>query len=182
MRRFEIIEAYKDKNINIPCRATDYSAGYDIEAAEDTIIPSIWNQMKWATAPMLPKECVSLKEAKTLLNELGLSATKVPTGLKVYVEPHEYLKIVDRSSIGVNNLLIMPHGEGIIDNDYVDNKDNEGHILIALINLAPFDILIKKGEKIAQGIINRYRVMDNDDLISIEERPERQGGFGSTND
>lgn len=39
-RGFEIVKEYKDKNINLPIRKTKYSAGYDIEAAEDIIIPT----------------------------------------------------------------------------------------------------------------------------------------------
>ena len=38
-RWFEIAKGFEDKNINMPVRKTKYSAGYDIEAAEDCIIP-----------------------------------------------------------------------------------------------------------------------------------------------
>ena len=38
-RGFEIVKGYEDKNINLPERKTKHSAGYDIEAAEDIIIP-----------------------------------------------------------------------------------------------------------------------------------------------
>ena len=40
MRKFEVVSEYKNKNINLPKRSTNYSAGYDIEAAEDVTIPS----------------------------------------------------------------------------------------------------------------------------------------------
>ena len=46
VEEFQIVEEYKDKGINIPKRATQWSAGYDIEAAEDIIVPSIFKQLK----------------------------------------------------------------------------------------------------------------------------------------
>ena len=36
-RGFEIAKGFEDENINLPVRKTKYSAGYDIEAAEDTV-------------------------------------------------------------------------------------------------------------------------------------------------
>ena len=40
LRGFEIAKGWEDKNINLPKRSTKYAAGYDVEAAEDTIIPA----------------------------------------------------------------------------------------------------------------------------------------------
>ncbi len=40
VRGFEIAKGFEDKEINLPVRKTKYSAGYDVEAAEDCIIPS----------------------------------------------------------------------------------------------------------------------------------------------
>ena len=42
-RGFEIVSKYEGKEVNVPKRATKHSAGYDIEASEDTILPSIWS-------------------------------------------------------------------------------------------------------------------------------------------
>ena len=44
-RGFEVVSHYQDKGINLPKRATTASAGYDIEAAEDTVIPTIWKAL-----------------------------------------------------------------------------------------------------------------------------------------
>lgn len=63
----------------------------------------------------------------------------------------------------------------IIDADYYNNPDNEGHIYFQLINLSPFNIIIKKGEIIGQGILHRYEITEDD-----EASGERAGGFGST--
>lgn len=63
----------------------------------------------------------------------------------------------------------------IIDSDYADNPDNEGHIFFQLINLSPFPIKLQKGDIIGQGIIKHYLTTDDDSAIG-----ERTGGFGST--
>ena len=64
----------------------------------------------------------------------------------------------------------------IIDSDYVDNPDNEGHIFFQIINLSPFDITLQPGDVIGQGIIQKYITVDNDSAVGA-----RVGGFGSTN-
>ena len=66
IRGFEICTAFADKEINLPARSTKNSAGYDIEAAEDVTIPSIWN---------------SAEKKPTL----------VKTGIKAYMEKDEVL-------------------------------------------------------------------------------------------
>ena len=63
----------------------------------------------------------------------------------------------------------------IVDRDYYNNPDNEGEIFLQMINLAPFDILIQKGDKIGQGIIKTYNLTDDDAATGM-----RLGGFGST--
>ena len=46
IRGFEIAKGFEEKGINLPIRKTKYSAGYDIEAAEDVTIPSFKNRNK----------------------------------------------------------------------------------------------------------------------------------------
>jgi dUTP pyrophosphatase len=99
----------------------------------------------------------------------------VPTGLKVYMQPDEVLKIYIRSSLAVRRHLRLANQVGIIDADYADNPDNEGHILIALENRGQAPVFIERGERIAQGIFERYLVADDDDADG-----QRRGGVGST--
>ena len=63
----------------------------------------------------------------------------------------------------------------IIDADYYNNPDNEGAIYFQLINLSPFDIQLKKGDIIGQGVILPYLITEND-----KAEGTRIGGFGST--
>ena len=101
----------------------------------------------------------------------------VPTGIKAYMQPDEVLTIHNRSSMAVKHQLVLVNSVGIIDADYYDNPDNEGHIYIALWNRGSEPFAIEKGDRIAQGIFGRYLVADDD---SAGQGAERQGGFGST--
>ena len=147
-RGFEIIKCYENKNINIPVRKTSLSAGYDIESAEDIVIPSF---------------------------NIGTKPTLIKTGLKCYMENDEYLMLVNRSSNPVKRGLVLANSVGIIDADYYNNPDNDGHLMYAFYNYSKEDITIKKGDIIGQAIFMKYLLVDND-----SSNGERKGGFGST--
>ncbi|MDD4600948.1 Deoxyuridine 5'-triphosphate nucleotidohydrolase [bioreactor metagenome] len=102
--------------------------------------------------------------------------TLVPTGLKAYMESDEYLGIHIRSGLSIRKKIGLINGEGIIDADYYNNPDNEGHIMVAIINYNDFPVVVEKGERIAQGIFYKYLRADYDEETSTI----RQGGFGST--
>ena len=148
-RGFEVISEYKDKNINLPIRKTKYSAGYDIEAAIDIVIPSMKNN--------------------------DYKPTLIPTGIKAYMEDDEVLYLYNRSSNPKKKGLILANSVGVVDKDYYNNPDNEGHIMFAFYNIKDEDITIKKGEAIGQGVFAKYLTTDMD---NAEGR--REGGFGST--
>ena len=99
----------------------------------------------------------------------------VPTGLKAFMNFDEYLAIHIRSSMAIKRQLMLSNSTGIIDSDYYNNEENEGHILIALYNFGQATIQIEKGERVAQGIFSKYLVANDDDATGI-----RVGGFGST--
>ena len=42
MRKFEVCKGFENAGVNLPVRSTALSAGYDVEAIEDVVIPSIW--------------------------------------------------------------------------------------------------------------------------------------------
>ena len=45
-RGFEVVKGYEDKGINLPVRKTKYAAAYDVEAAEDIVIPKFYTWIK----------------------------------------------------------------------------------------------------------------------------------------
>ena len=159
-RGFEIVSNFKKKDINLPIRKTNASAGYDFEAAESLIVPSIWKVLA---------EKVFIGEAT------GLKATLIPTGIKSYMLDDEYLQLSIRSGTALKTGLILANGVGIVDSDYYNNPDNEGHIMFPVHNLGFKNKLIKKGERIGQGLFLKYLKVDDD--ISDGTRT---GGFGST--
>ena len=134
-RGFEVAKGFEDKNINLPIRKTKFSAGYDIEAAEDTVIPSF---------------------------KKGMNPTLVKTGLKVYMQDDEVLLLYNRSSNPKKKGLIMANSVGVIDKDYYGNPENDGHFMFAFFNIKDEDIVIKKGEAIGQAIFQKYLVTDDD--------------------
>lgn len=101
---------------------------------------------------------------------------KIPTGIKVQMEDDDLLSIYPRSSIGFKTGIRLANTIGIVDADYYNNPDNEGHIWIKFFNPTDDDYEINIGDKIAQGIFTKYLIVDDEEEITTE----RQGGFGST--
>lgn len=79
--------------------------------------------------------------------------------------------------LGIKKHLRLLNSVGIVDSDYYDNPDNEGHIMIALENMGAEPVRIARGERVAQGIFLRYLTTDGDGETVKEKR---SGGFGST--
>ncbi len=133
-RGFKIAKGWEDKGIELPKRATKHSAGYDIKAAEDVVIPKYVQDMK---------------------------PTLIPTGLKAYCMPDEWYMLANRSS-GPKKGLVMPNSIGIIDSDYYENETNDGHFYFQYWNFSNEDIIIKKGDCIGQAIFMKYLITDDD--------------------
>ena len=127
-RGFEIISKYQEEGLSVPQRATKGAAGYDFQAAETVVVPSLWKLQQAGENP------------KPIL---------VKTGIKAY----------------------MP----VIDSDYYNNENNEGHIMFQFLNFGYEDVVIEKGERIGQGIFKPFLLADDDQVEA-----ERTGGFGSS--
>ena len=140
IRGFEVAKGFEDKEINLPIRKTKFSAGYDMEAAEDIIVPSF---------------------------KKGMAPTLVKTGLKAYMQDDEVLLLYNRSSNPKKKGLILANSVGVVDKDYYGNPDNDGHIMFAFYNIKDEDVEIKKGECIGQAIFEKYLLTDNDSAEGI---------------
>lgn len=190
MARFEVVDKFKDSDIDlIPTRSTAYSAGYDMAAAEDTVVMPLRGNRAVLLQAILPeateqqvdpelvaiRKVCTLEDIEALTKELKARPTLISTGVKCYLEKNQYLKIVPRSSFPLKHWIICANSEGIIDADYAGNVSNDGEIFFQCINLSPYPILIKKGDKICQGIISTFDTVENDAAEGI-----RVGGFGST--
>lgn len=100
---------------------------------------------------------------------------KIPSGIRCKIEDTYVLEIYPRSSIGFKYQTMLANTVGIIDSDYY-NAENEGHIIIALINMGKKELVIKAGERFAQGIFKKYYLAEEENVTA-----SRTGGFGSTN-
>ena len=133
-RGFEIAKGWENKGINLPVRKTKNSAGYDIEAAEDTIIPAF---------------------------KPGQKPTLVKTGLKAYCMEDECFLLLNRSS-GPKKGFILANSVGLVDHDYYGNESNDGHFYFAYFNCNDHDIEVKKGDVIGQVLFQKYLTVDDD--------------------
>ena len=97
------------------------------------------------------------------------------TGIKAYMPSDEFLAIYIRSSIGIKKHLMLNNAVAAIDSDFYNNEDNEGHIIVALYNYGDEPVTLEPFERVAQGVFQKYGVVDND-----AANQTRTGGIGST--
>ena len=107
-----------------------------------------------------------LKKGEIKLFETGLKF-ELPDGFEVQIRP--------RSGMASKKGATVINTPGTVDQDY------RGKIKIALVNLGPEDIVIKDGDRIAQGVlcpVYQANIIEVDEISSDTDRGE--GGFGST--
>lgn len=129
-------EYINPENIQLPRRATYYSAGYDF------------------VSPIT----VTLKPGELIKIPSGIKCKIEIPGL--------YLELHMRSSMSIKGLSIGHGSTSVIDADYYDNENNEGMILLPIKNNTDEDITINKGDKIVQGIFTNYYIIDNDSPVA----------------
>ena len=142
VRGFEIAKGFENMGINMPERKTRCSAAYDIEAAEDTVVPSF---------------------------KKGMKPTLVNTGLKAYMQEDEVLYLMAKSSGFPKKGIVLSNSVGVVDGDYYGNETNDGQIMFSLINLKDKDLVIKKGDSIGQAMFIKYLTVDNDNAQEIRK-------------
>ena len=98
---------------------------------------------------------------------------KIPTGVKVSMERDDVLFLIDRSSMGFKYNVRMCNQVGVIDADYYNNDDNEGHMWIRIQNEGNKEYKVKKGEGMIQGIFMKYLKTDDDIENKVERRTDK---------
>jgi len=99
----------------------------------------------------------------------------IPTGIRCKMDEGWVLNIFPRSGLGFKYQMRLANTVGIIDSDYY-NAENEGHIIIKIVNGGSKDIVLESGKGFAQGIFFEYGITVDDAVTDT-----RTGGFGSTN-
>lgn len=115
------------------------------------------------------KETVTIKPNETYL---------FWTDVKAHMQNDEVLYIFVRSSVGTKKHLMLANTVGVIDASYFGNEGNDGNIGIALHNYGTKPVVIEKGERIAQGVLQKFVSMGARNPLS----DKRVGGFGSSNE
>ena len=98
---------------------------------------------------------------------------KLPTGIKAKYMPDEVLLIVVRSGMGFKHNIRLCNQVGVIDADYYNNKDNEGHIWVKIQNEGDKTVTISKGQAVVQGIFMKYLTTDTDNNLNIERTSDK---------
>lgn len=98
------------------------------------------------------------------------------TGVKAYMPVDEILIVNIRSSYGIKHNIQLCNEQGWIDSDYYSNEDNDGVIIIKVINNGAAPFTFKKSEPFAQGLFVTYHITDDDN----PRFSARQGGIGHT--
>ena len=99
----------------------------------------------------------------------------VGTGLVIAVPDGYFLGIFARSSTPLKRGLMVANGVGVLDADYCGPADE---VKIQVINVTDAPAVVKRGDRIAQGIVLPAPQVDWQEVEEME-RPTR-GGFGST--
>ncbi|MDD3831805.1 MAG: deoxyuridine 5'-triphosphate nucleotidohydrolase [Clostridia bacterium] len=99
---------------------------------------------------------------------------KVPTGIRIKLTNWHLLMIVPKSGLGCKYSLGLANTVGIIDSDYY-NADNEGHIIVWIVNNGNEHISIAKGKAFVQGLLLSHSITEELPITN-----NRKGGFGST--
>lgn len=111
------------------------------------------------------KDCEVIKSGEIKL---------IPTGIQIELPLNYEAQIRPRSGLALNNGLTLLNTPGTIDSDY------RGEIKLIIINLGEKDFLIKRGQRIAQMIINEIVKPQIIEVDNLTETERSSGGFGHT--
>lgn len=152
VRKEKLVHA--DVKTELPIRSDEGSAGYDFFSKEDFVIPG-----------------VKVEDGKVIFGKHLFF-----TDVKAKMPKNKVLLTDIRSGMGSKSDLMVSNTIGIIDSSYYGNPDNDGNIGISIRNLGTEDYVIKKGERIAQGVFVDYNITSDDK----PKKKTRDAGFGST--
>lgn len=100
---------------------------------------------------------------------------RIRTGLVAKIPDGCALLILSRSGTPAKKGLSLPHGIGLIDEDYCGPTDE---LLIQVYNFTETAVTVDVGERIAQGLIVRVERCTTKEAAFATETS--RGGFGST--
>ena len=107
----------------------------------------------------------------------SLDRVLVPTGLYFQIHEDYELQIRPRSGLAVKHGITVLNTPGTVDSNY------RGEIKIIIINLSKEDYTIKRGDRIAQGVVSyvlKQKWGKLKKVKSLNTTSRNDGAFGST--
>ena len=101
-------------------------------------------------------------------------AVTIPTGVRCEMQPGWVLMLFPRSGLGFKHQVRLANTVGVIDSDYF-HADNEGHIMVRIVNGGDHSVIIARGERFCQGVFLPHGLAEEETVFA-----DRAGGFGST--
>lgn len=151
----------------LPRRATEGSAGYDVRAylrgrdVRCSDAASVWEVRALERGS---DGAMELEPGVTALVPLGFKA-RLPDGYEAQIRP--------RSGTSFKKGLQIPNAPGTVDADFPDEW------MVLVRNASSVSVRIEHGERIAQMVLHRFEVLDFEPG-EVGVTTTRQGGFGST--
>lgn len=112
------------------------------------------------------------------VNESGLvpphGSHTFGTGIRVQLRPGQVLLVCSRSGMAFKHGVRLVNSVGVIDSDY------RGEIQVGLRNDTDTPYSVKKGDRVAQGLIMPVRRVEWVKLKELDPTVRGHGGFGST--
>jgi len=109
------------------------------------------------------KNDIIIKPLQTVLIPTGFSI-ELPFGYEAQIRP--------RSGLAINKNIGILNSPGTIDSDY------RGEVKIIITNFGKDDFIIKKGDRIAQMVINKYERITWEEVDELSNTIRGEGGFG----
>jgi dUTP pyrophosphatase len=101
----------------------------------------------------------------------------IPTNIIIDVPDGYMFIVIPRSSTPKKKGLLIPHGIGVIDQDYNGPTDE---VLFQAYNFTQQVVSVTKGERIAQGCIVPVVRVVFDEVLHSRISQKSRGGVGST--
>ena len=104
-----------------------------------------------------------------------LERALIPTGIAVALPAGFEAQIRPRSGLSLKKGITLVNSPGTIDSDY------RGEIQLITINLGKESVVIRRGERVAQMVVQRVCRAQWQEVKELPPSKRNEGGFGHTN-
>lgn len=98
----------------------------------------------------------------------------VSTGIALEIQEGFEVQVRPRSGLALKNGISVLNTPGTIDNDY------RGEIKVLLVNHSDNDFSVQKGDRIAQGVLNKVYKASFQEVSTLSQTQRAERGFGSS--